>query len=102
MVQSFSGSARGAQALFYAAMSARIVFAATCPQCKREQQQRDYRISDLMRLLYGGYPVEAYCVFCEDFWPVNVRKRVELGEMVAAACGVASPQAPSQSKLLTD
>jgi hypothetical protein len=82
-------------------MSTKIVFAATCPHCKHEQLQTAYTVSDLMRLLYGGYPVEAYCVVCEDFWPVNVQKRVELGEMVAAACGVASPQAPSQSKLVT-
>ena len=75
-------------------MSARIVFSAACPQCKREQLQTAYTVSDLMRLLYGGYPVEAYCVVCEDFWPVTVQKRVELGEMVAAACGVAAAQAP--------
>ena len=83
-------------------MSTRIVFAATCPKCKREQLQTGYTVSDLMRLLYGGYPVEGYCVVCEDFWPVTVQKRVELGEMVAAACGVTSPQVPSQSRLVTD
>jgi len=83
-------------------MSARIVFAATCPQCKREQLQTGYTLSDLMRLLYGGYPVEAYCVVCEDFWPVTVQKRVELGEMVAAACGAASPQGASQPKLVPE
>ena len=82
-------------------MSARIVFAATCPRCKHEQLQTAYTVADLMRLLYGGYPVEAYCAVCEDFWPVAVQKRVELGEMVAAACGVALPQTPSQPKLVT-
>jgi hypothetical protein len=73
-------------------VSQAVDFSATCPHCKREQLQEGYTLADLMRLLYGGYPVEAYCTFCDEFWIVSIQKRVELGEFVAAACGrISSP-----------
>ena len=48
--------------------------------------QDGFTVADLMRLLYSGYPIEAYCVVCGEFWPISLQKRVELGEVVAAAC----------------
>jgi hypothetical protein len=72
-------------------VSQAIVFASICPRCNREQVQDGFTVADLMRLLYGGYPIEAYCVSCDQFWPVNLRKRVELGEVVAATWGGALP-----------
>ena len=63
-----------------------IVFASTCPHCEREQVQDRFTVPELMRLLYSGYPIEAYCVDCDEFWPVSLQKRVELGEVVAATC----------------
>jgi len=71
-----------------------VDFSATCPHCKREQLQDGYTLADLMRLLYGGYPVEAYCALCDEFWIVSIQKRVELGEFVAAACGTACAPTP--------
>jgi hypothetical protein len=68
-----------------------IVFAATCPRCKREQLQTGYTLTDLSRLLDGGHPIEAFCEFCDEFWAVGVQKRVELGEFVAGACQSTSP-----------
>ena len=67
-------------------MSQAIVFASTCPRCEREQVQDRFTVADLMRLLYGGYPVEAYCAICDSFWPVSIQERVELGDVVAVAC----------------
>jgi hypothetical protein len=67
-------------------VSLAIDFSGTCPHCKREQLQEGYTLADLMRLLYGGYPIEAYCALCDEFWIVSIQKRVELGEFVAAAC----------------
>jgi len=67
-------------------MSQAIVFASTCPHCEREQVQDRFTVADLMRLLYGGYPIEAYCVICDAFWPVSIQERVELGDAVATAC----------------
>ena len=63
-----------------------IVFVSTCPSCGREQPQDAFSVGDLLRLLNGGYPIEAYCVPCDDFWPIDLKERVELGEAVAAAC----------------
>ncbi len=71
-------------------MSHVIEFAATCPRCKREQLQESFTLADLMGLLYGGSPIKAYCSSCDGFWTVNVQKRVELGELVAARCGAST------------
>lgn len=61
-----------------------IVFASTCPTCQREQPQDGYSVESLQRLLRGGYPIEAYCTDCNEFWSISLRKRIELGEQVAA------------------
>jgi hypothetical protein len=71
-------------------VSRAIFFASTCPHCKRDQVQEGFTVTDLMRLLYGGYPIEAYCESCDKFWPVSLRERVELGEVVAATCALPS------------
>jgi hypothetical protein len=75
-------------------VSLAIDFSGTCPHCKREQLQEGYTLADLMRLLYGGYPIEAYCALCDEFWIVSIQKRVELGEFVAAACAATSSPTP--------
>jgi len=64
-------------------MTQAIIFVSTCPSCKREQPQDAFTVTDLVRLLNGGYPIEAYCVPCDKFWPISVHERVELGEAVA-------------------
>jgi len=63
-----------------------IAFASTCPSCKRQQPQDGFTVAVLERLLRGGYPIEAYCVICNEFWPISLKKRIELCEVVAAAC----------------
>jgi hypothetical protein len=72
-------------------MTQAIVFVSTCPSCKREQPQDAFSLADLLRLLDGGYPIEAYCVPCDGFWPIGLKERVQLGEAVAAACKSTSP-----------
>ena len=67
-------------------MTQAIVFVSTCPSCRREQPQDAFSVADLLRLLNGGYPIEAYCVPCDEFWPISLKERVELGEAVTAAC----------------
>ena len=64
-----------------------------------EQLQDRFTAADLMRLLYGGYPVEAYCDFCDEFWTVSIQKRVELGEIVAAVCAHVPPSAGPELKI---
>jgi hypothetical protein len=68
-----------------------IVFVSTCPSCGREQPQDAFSVADLLRLLSGGHPIEAYCVPCDDFWPIDLKERVQLGEAVAAASKGTSP-----------
>jgi hypothetical protein len=82
----------GDLALNFVDMDEPIVFAGTCPRCGHEEVQDGFTVADLMRLLYGGFPIEAYCTACEEFWTVSVHKRVELGEMVAAAWGGPVPR----------
>jgi hypothetical protein len=65
-------------------MSQTIVFVSTCPNCKRQQPQEGFTVEILARLLNGGFPIEAYCVICDVFWPVSLSKRIELSEAVAA------------------
>ena len=73
-------------------MSQGIVFAERCPHCNREQAQEGYTVAELMKLLSGPHPIEAYCAYCAEFWTVSAEKRVELGEIVAAAGITALPQ----------
>jgi hypothetical protein len=73
-------------------MSQGIVFAERYPHCNREQAQEGYTVGELMKLLSGPHPIEAYCAYCDEFWTVSAQKRVELGEIVAAAGITALPQ----------
>jgi len=40
-----------------------------------------YDLDSLLRLLNRGYPVEAYCSVCEEYWSINIKQRVALGAM---------------------
>jgi hypothetical protein len=72
-----------------------IVFVSMCPSCKRQQPQDAFAVADLVRLLNGGYPIEAYCVPCDEFWPISFEKRVELIQVVAAAGRDTPPLKPT-------
>ena len=55
-----------------------IPFLATCPKCKHQQPQDWYSRGDLLRLLGGWRPVEAYCVTCDHFWSISAQERARL------------------------
>jgi hypothetical protein len=55
-----------------------IPFTSTCPRCTREQHQRGFARAALRRLLDKGYPIEAYCVMCDQFWAVGPGERATL------------------------
>jgi hypothetical protein len=55
-----------------------IPFASTCPRCTREQHQRGFTRAALSKLLDKGYPIEAYCVMCDQFWWISPRERAML------------------------
>jgi hypothetical protein len=58
---------------------ATIPFASTCPKCAQAQPQRGYDVGSLLRLLNRGYPVEAYCETCDEFWSIDLKERAALG-----------------------
>jgi hypothetical protein len=64
-----------------------IPFASTCPKCAQVQPQRGYDGKSLLRLLNGGYPVEAYCAICDEFWSIDLRERAALGAAAIAGGG---------------
>lgn len=67
-------------------MGRSLAFGSACPGCGRQQPQ-EFAFTALARLLRGGYPVAAYCGVCDAFWEIESKVRLELGEVLAAACG---------------
>jgi hypothetical protein len=61
-----------------------IPFTSICPKCQAQQLQRGFSRAALGRLLSGGYPIEAYCVACDDFWPINLSERVAIAVRLAS------------------
>jgi hypothetical protein len=68
------------------AMCEPIAWVSTCPRCIRKQSQEGFTVADLVRLFDGGFPIEAYCVICDEFWSINLQERVALGAAITAAC----------------
>jgi hypothetical protein len=60
-----------------------IIFVSTCKSCLNEQPQDAFTVEDLVRLLDGGYPIEAYCMPCDKFWSIGIQERLELSDAVA-------------------
>ena len=52
-----------------------VHFVSICPKCNHHQPQGGYSRAALGRLLSGGYPIEAYCVTCDEFWLINTTER---------------------------
>ena len=55
-----------------------IPFVSTCPVCRQRQPQRGFSRAAILRLLNGGYPIEAYCVPCDEFWSISLAERVAI------------------------
>ena len=78
-------------------------FRSMCPKCAEMRPQRGYDRNSLLRLLNGGYPVEAYCVACEEYWPISVKERAALGaaaieEPVSASTLISRVQGRSKTQ----
>jgi hypothetical protein len=56
----------------------KIPFMSPCPKCAQVRLQRGYDRGSLLRLLDEGYPVEAYCETCDEFWSVSAKERAAL------------------------
>jgi hypothetical protein len=61
----------------------RPAFESPCPKCGHRQPQRRFSRTDLFRLLNGGYPIEAYCPMCDDFWSISLAERVVIAMQVS-------------------
>jgi hypothetical protein len=55
-----------------------IPFVSTCPNCRLPHPQRGFSRAAVLRLLNGGYPIEAYCVMCDEFWSISIAERVAI------------------------
>jgi len=53
-------------------------FTSTCPKCGKACTEQ-YELNALLRLLDKGFPVEAYCSSCEEYWSISIEQRVALG-----------------------
>lgn len=53
-------------------------FESMCPKCAQIQPQRGFDRNSLLRLLSRGYPVEAYCALCDEFWSISAKERAAL------------------------
>jgi hypothetical protein len=65
----------------------RIPFMSPCPKCTQVRLQRGYNRKCLLRLLDQGYPVEAYCETCDEFWSISAKERAALVAATIAGDG---------------
>jgi hypothetical protein len=56
----------------------KISFMSPCPKCTQVRLQRGYDRNSLLRLFDRGYPVEAYCETCDEFWSISAKERAAL------------------------
>ena len=53
-------------------------FTSVCPTCNEPRLQMGYSPSGLLRRINGARPIEACCVTCNQFWPINAQERLRL------------------------
>ena len=73
----------------------RLPFVSKCPSCACDQPQSGFPRAALQRLLEGGYPIEAYCVTCDQFWAISLAERVTLTERLLSADECDPPSVPT-------
>jgi hypothetical protein len=55
-------------------------FSSVCPMCKDARVQAAYTRRSLLRLLLRNRPIDAYCVICNQYWPISAQERARLAE----------------------
>ena len=60
--------------------SATTPFMSRCPTCSEPRSQVGYSPWGLFRRLNDHRPIEAFCVTCNQFWPITAQERVQLAE----------------------
>ena len=62
-------------------------FISKCPKCSGVRSQTGFGSRALLRLLNRSLPIEAYCVVCDEFWPISESERNSLAKELAGASG---------------
>ena len=57
-----------------------VPFMSMCPTCKDSRAQVGYSPWGLLRRLNDDRPIEAFCVVCNQFWPITAQERGQLAE----------------------
>jgi hypothetical protein len=55
-------------------------FMSMCPTCKDNRAQLGYSPWGLLRRLNDHRPIEAFCVICNQFWPITTHERMRLAK----------------------
>jgi hypothetical protein len=66
----------------------KVPFVSMCPTCAQMRPQPGYDRNSLLRLLGGGYPLEAYCSMCDEFWSISAKERATLVAVAVTAGAV--------------
>jgi hypothetical protein len=56
-------------------MTESVCFASMCPKCAELRPQRGYTRVALLGFLTAAYKIEAYCLTCDEFWPISASER---------------------------
>ena len=59
-------------------------FMSLCPRCGHTKLQQAYTYAELRTLLGTGEPIEAYCITCDEVWPIASRERTGIARQLAA------------------
>jgi hypothetical protein len=59
-------------------------FVSVCPRCKGVRRQGGFGSRTLFLLLQHNLPIEAYCVFCDESWPISISERAALARALAS------------------
>ena len=59
-------------------------FVSACPKCKDVRRQEGFGSRTLFRLLQHKQPIEAYCMVCDEFWPISISERTALARALAS------------------
>ena len=59
-------------------------FESVCPKCKDVRRQEGFSSRSLLRLLQRNQLIEAYCVVCDEFWPISVSERAALAKALTS------------------
>ena len=64
-------------------MSAQAPFSSECPKCGHDRLLTGYARDELDELLESGAEIEAYCINCDEHWPISTEERADLARALS-------------------